>query len=436
MSGGRVGPGREETTAMRTMENPTKAACGPAGRRARAAWLIVLALLPGAASAQPARVDHGAAPAAQGLVVGELRELWRAGGADDEAIFGSVAAAQVDGQGDVLLLDGQLAVVHVFSPAGELLRTVCREGDGPGEVRRPNDMVVRPDGTIAVVQGFPGRLVMLHSDGTPAAEASYTTGQEGEGQFTVLVRAWSAGPDLVLAGIRMSFAGSSRSGQTYFLDRCDAQGRRRHALLEKEHAIDYADFELTEAGMDFVWSRAAVAPDGTAFVAADRDRYAIAVHRPAGGSDPDLVIARAADPAPRTERQRQAARQVLQGVGANYPVPPKRIVIEETPPVIEGMWADAGGRLWVQTSAGNRDAPQGCWTVLDVFGPDGAFQSQVALPGGHSPERDALFVLGDGRILVVVGALDAFLSQQGVGETAGAADEAEPLEVICSELLP
>lgn len=383
-------------------------------------------------------VDHGNTPAQAGLVTAKLQELWQVGGQDDDFIFGSVASAQADPQGNVLLLDGQLAVVQVLSPDGDLVRTVCGEGEGPGEVRRPGDMLVAPDGTICVLQSFPGRIVKLHPDGTPAGEAKFTTGQQGEGQFSVLVRGLSAGPDLLLAGIRMDFSGAGLSTQTYFLARCDGTGLQRQALLEKQYTINYADFQLDETGMDFIWTRVAAAPDGTVYTAADRNRYAIEVYPAAGpgGKDPALVITREVSPLPRTEKQRQLARQILEGIGANYPTPPKSITIEDTPAVIEGMWATADGRLWVQTSAGNRTPPSGCWTVLDVFGADGAFLRQVALPGTHSADKDGLFILRDGRLVVVVGALDAFLNQQGVAGEEDAGGESDPLAVICYEMKP
>ncbi len=50
-------------------------------------------------------------------------------------------------------------------------------------------MFVRPDGTVAMVQGFPGRIVMVHPDGTPAGETAYTPpGGAAAGQFAVLIR--------------------------------------------------------------------------------------------------------------------------------------------------------------------------------------------------------------------------------------------------------
>ena len=72
--------------------------------------------------------------------------------------------------------------------------------------------------------------------------------------------------------------------------------------------------------------------------------------------------------------------------------------------------------------------------VLDVFDASGTFEKQVALEGNHQADRDAVILLPNGRIVVIVGALDAWLNQQGAGANAEEAPEAEPLEVICYEL--
>lgn len=80
----------------------------------------------------------------------ELEELWRVGGEESELLFGTVIEAISDNQGAVYLLDHQLCHVQVFSPEGVLLRTLSREGDGPGEVRLPRDVVMLSDGSIGI----------------------------------------------------------------------------------------------------------------------------------------------------------------------------------------------------------------------------------------------------------------------------------------------
>jgi hypothetical protein len=293
-------------------------------------------------------------------------------------------------------------------------------------------MFVASDGTICVLQGFPGKVVKLTPDGLPAGEASYSAGPESAGQFGVLIGGRQHGMDMILAGIRMTFGGAI-SKQTYFLARCNADGQQQASYLEKIHEINYSALVMDEGQMDFIWNRLAVDQEGRVYAAPGRDDYSINVYAPDGSVE--RVINRQYTSAPRTEEQRQMAIQVIEAVAANYPTQPQEITIEDTQPVLSNLQVTADGRLWTQTSQGNLNTPDGAWVVLDVFDAEGKFEKQVALQGHHNPGHDALNILPNGRIIVIVGALDAWLNQQGAGTNDEEAQEADPLEVICYELV-
>jgi hypothetical protein len=382
------------------------------------------------ARAAPEMVDNPPRPA-QGLVTVGMAELWRAGGEDDDIFFGTLAAVRSDAEGRIYLLDSQLAEVHIYSPDGVHQGIVGREGDGPGEVRRPNDMFITSDGVINMLQGFPGRIVRVTGDGLPAGETTFSAGGDAAGQFGVLVNGRADGQDMILAGIRMTFGGAI-SQQTYFLARCGNDGVQKKALLEKQHEINYAEFKLDEQAMDFIWNRFAVGPAGKVYAGPERDAYRIDVY----GRDGVLerVITRSYTAAPRTERQKKVARQIIEAVGANYPRPPQEITIADTEPVLGNLTVTADGRIWTQTGTGNQESPEGTWVVMDVFDPDGKFEKQVGFKGDHDPNRDAIFLLPDGRAVVVTGALDAWLNQQGATAGQEEAEENSPLEVICYKL--
>jgi hypothetical protein len=371
-----------------------------------------------------------AAPVAlAGPETAELVELWRAGGEDDEIFFGSVAAIRTDPDGNILLLDGQLSEVQVYTPDGEHLRTLFREGDGPGEIRQPNDMFVAADGTVCALTGFPGKIVKVAPDGTPAGQTSFSRGDGGQVPMGVLNRGFDMPEGILLVGIRMVFSGSITS-QTFFLSLCSDEGVEKTALVEKQNDIDYSDFVMTEMGLDFVWSRVAVGPQGNVFVAPERNIYEIQVFDKTGA----LVrtFNRDYTQSPRTQEEKKAAQQILEAIAAYYPRPPHSYETEKTQAAIAGMWVTEDGRLWVQTGDADKDTPEGTWVVLDVWSPDGKFEKQVALPGGYLARQDALFVQPDGLVFVVVGALDAFLNQQAVSSEEGGGDStAQPLEVIC-----
>lgn len=395
----------------------------------RLAPALLPLLLAATATAAPAVVENGAKPA-KGVRTAKLTELWTRGGDSDDVFFGAAAQVHAGPGGQVLVLDTRLSEVKVLGPDGELVRTLGREGDGPGEVRRPGDMFIAGDGAVCMLQGFPGRVVKVKADGTPAGEAKYGTGQPGAGQFAVMVRGLPHPGGMVLAGITMSFGSSSVSDQEYFLSLCGPDGTRRQQLLSKQSRVDYADFALDELGMDFVWQRLAGLPDGRLYVAPERNEYRVSVYGPDG--KPVREITRAYQSPPRSAAQKEQARRILEAIGANYPTRPKRLSVETTAPAVAGIWVTDDGRMWVLTGDEQPGRPKGTWCMLDVFAPDGTFEQQVALPGAHDQQQDALFVLRDGRLVVVTGALDSFLSQQAVA--GGEEEEGADLEITCYKL--
>ena len=389
--------------------------------------LLTTVFLASLAQAEPPHIENPAT-AEGGVVTAKLTEAWRAGGEDDDIFFGSVATIRTDPDGTVYVLDGQVSEVHVYAPDGEHLRTVFREGDGPGEIRRPNDMYLGQDGTVCALQDFPGRVIKVDAEGLPAGEIRYSRGQSDQQQMAVLNRGFDLDEGLVLVGIRMVFGGAV-SEQTYFVAICDEEGTETVALVEKENPVDYANFVMTEAGMDFAWNRLAVGRDGTISVGPGRDTYEIQVFDSQGTLL--RTIARDYTPGKRDDEEIKIQRQILEAIGAYYPRPPISFETENTSPAIAGMWATEDGRLWVQTGDAHKNTPEGTWMVLDVFSPEGTLEKQVALPGSYEGREDALYVQPDGRIFVVVGSLDAFLNQQAVNQDEESTEEQAPLEVIC-----
>ncbi len=395
---------------------------------------FLLIVFAATASAEPTAV-HNPDQAAEGVVTGQLQEIWRAGGDDDEIFFGTIATVKSDAEGNIYLLDGQLSEVHRYSPEGEHLAVLGQEGDGPGEMRGPNDLFILADGTICVLQGFPGRVVRLHPDGTPAGDAKYSKGEGDTGQFAVMVRGLAHPDGMVLAGIRMSFGGGSVSTQDYFLAQCDPDGQERHNLLNKAHTIDYAEFELDEMAMDFVWSRLAKGPEGQVVTAPDRDAMRFEVFGPDGSLE--RVFERDYAVGTRTENQNKLAHQIIEAVGANYPVPPRKITTESHQAAVNGLWVTDDGHVWVQPGNRKTDLPDGTWTLLDVYDAEGVFVRQVALTGDHDENADQIFIQPNGHFVVVRGALDAWLNQQAVSTGEGEEDESEEeasLEVVCYRL--
>lgn len=54
--------------------------------------------------------------------------------------------------------------LHVVSPAGELEKTIGREGKAPGEFTYPTDVAVEPDGTVWIADAYAHRLQAFSPD--------------------------------------------------------------------------------------------------------------------------------------------------------------------------------------------------------------------------------------------------------------------------------
>jgi hypothetical protein len=375
-------------------------------------------------------VVHNDASPPGGVETVQVRELWRAGGEDDERFFGVIARAISDEAGNVYLLDSQLSEAYVYSPAGKFIRTLGREGEGPGEVRGPTDCCLLPDGTLGFVQAFPGKIVKVNLDGTPSQTVSYGTGPAAQGRFAVLIRAMMRGGAFVLGGIRMSYSNDGTGSETRFLSLCDRAGTEQHCYVSKTNSVNYANMTMSELDQDFAWARCALGPAGNLYVAPARNAYRVEVHSPAG--ELLRVIERTYTSPKRSAKQQEAARRQLEAYARYYPAALQGITIEESEPDITDMWVAANGHLWVRTSQGDNHSPAGILTTYDLFDESGHYRNQYSIACPGDPARDLIFLIGQDRMILVSGGVGAALTQLGVSPADQAEeDETSALEVIC-----
>jgi hypothetical protein len=176
-------------------------------------------------------VRNGAQPAA-GVEALRLEERWRVGGPDGGTLFGRVIRAAADKDGNVYLLDAQLNHVEVFGPDGRHLRTLSREGEGPGEIRMPADMLFLSDGNSGIVTRIPGRLVKLDLAGNPAGTVTIGAPSPIEGGFRQVHYGGCAGGQLYIAG-REDQQDGACSVRTWFIGRIPSVGFRRWARVAR-----------------------------------------------------------------------------------------------------------------------------------------------------------------------------------------------------------
>jgi DNA-binding beta-propeller fold protein YncE len=107
---------------------------------------------------------------------GEILENFGAG------VFVTPHGIHVDSEGNVWVTDfagnGEKGhQVHKFSPSGDLLMSLGiagQQGNGPGQLNQPNDVVVGPDGSIYVGDGHSGQGMTTQADINEGRESGLT----------------------------------------------------------------------------------------------------------------------------------------------------------------------------------------------------------------------------------------------------------------------
>lgn len=379
----------------------------------------------------PAGVPHvrnGAQPAG-GVEDLHLEEMWRVGGDDDEdVLLGIVTRVLLDAKGNLYLLDQQMSEVKVFSPAGELVNTLGRQGDGPGEVSNPGDFVLMPDGTLGLVQIFPGKIVKLNLDGTPAGDFNPDTGAATAGGFLALVNCRSAGGNLVLSGIRISMdQATAKQTRTYFVRRYGMDGKQVAQYIGKDVVWDFSSgFKFREIDNDFIWWRMDVAPDGRLVVCEPRYDYALSVYSPEGKLE--KVIDREYESWTRNATVKKRYEAIMDAQVRQFP-PGTEMEVEAREQDVADLRVAKDGTIWVLPSRQMYEPEAGSFATYDVFAPDGRFTKQVRVHCPGNPASDRLIFAGDDRVLQVTGFWDAVIAATGGSGQEDAA--ATAMEVIC-----
>ncbi|MCK9997242.1 MAG: 6-bladed beta-propeller [Candidatus Krumholzibacteria bacterium] len=373
-------------------------------------------------------VVNGAEPSG-GRQTMNLEELWRAGGEDDEeTVFGIITKVLIDDDNNIYLLDAQLSEISVFSPEGELINTLGREGEGPGEFRGPADMCFLPDGTIGVLQTFPGKVIKLNLDNTSAG--TWPLGDPTKGAFYMMRGLRQGGGNVVAGGTEQHVdqANGIITRET-FLSNLTTEGLRDKTFATTSVTMKLAELRLDEKELiDGADRRFDVGDDGQVVVAIPRNGYEVSIF--AADGTLKRVFSREYEPWQRDERAAGIWQRILETVQRTQ-LPGAPISWEDTEPDVEFIRVARDGTIWILNSRAMWTETPGAFTYYDVFSPMGHFEKQVQVICEGNPKDDILFFAGNDLAFMITGFWDAALSRFGGSGTEDDEDEAEPMSVIC-----
>lgn len=362
----------------------------------------VLAAAP-AAGAEPAAIANPAEPPAREHWT--LREAWRQGGDDDDGILlGQVGAAVSGPGGEVYALDSQLAQILVFDASGSLLRTLGREGEGPGEFRQPTALGLTADGCAAVQQTFPGRLIYLdRQTGEPRGEWSLGKSDPQSGGIGLLLATRERGGVRAVAAANntVDMAAGAMRGLRY-LALLDGDGQERHRLAELSSTQRFdrqVRDELAEhfAGDRGLWE---VGPDGHVYLVPRFDEYRIDVYNRDGVHVRTITRDHTARLRSEEEKAEQRASMQMNVGGREVEIDWKQ---QDRARCVERLQVLDDGSLWVSNSYGGVRWPEHGERSYDVYDAGGRLQREVTVTVPEGGKGHRLVLMDDGRFLLIKG---------------------------------
>lgn len=400
-----------------------------------APFALSLLVLAGARPAAPAPVviDSPAEPA-DGRVVIEPTERWRVGGESEEEgeFFGVVRQATIDAAGNTYLLDQQLHEVRVFDAAGHYVTTFGRQGEGPGELSNPSDLVLLGDGRVGVLHGRPSRLTLFAPSGGMGEDLTI-----GEGEaFGFSLRAEVAGDRPVVQRSVTTMGDGTQTATQLLVGLDPATGQHAVTFVEKSETMD----RLGSGGRIMISINAnAIAewtagPDGRVYVVRDPEGYEIEVYAPDGSHERTLRRAYQRVPKPEDvyEGELDQRRKIAERFGGSFDASE----VARDYPDIADLFVRPGGELWVLPSSGRLDDDPLALGVFDVFDAAGRFVRQVEVRVPFVRGEDE-FSFEGADLIVFEDSLDALRGGGGGMMVISGSDpsedddeEIEPLEIV------
>jgi hypothetical protein len=308
------------------------------------------------------------------------------GGAEDgpEAFyqvgFGSIGTDQ---DGNLYVLDRGQHHILVFDGDGQHLRTMGRQGGGPGELQWPSTLIVWPDGSSAVSDIGKRGLIRFDPNGEPSGEQ--------------LLEGWNGGRVAPLAETFVVEV-QERDGEALYGRLVALNGEAREIVSDERPPMRPVDFGCVRmSGMPRVFAPSLVWGAGPDVLAVARSaEYAVDLY----DADRRLVSVRRALE-PRRVTHALAIEEigdefrVLFGGGGVCNVSADRVVEErgyaDVMPAVGQVAFAPDGSLWVQ-----RREVRGAERAIDIFGRQGEYVGTLP-PGTPFP----VAFMPDGRVIAV-----------------------------------
>jgi len=325
-----------------------------------------------------------------------------------------------------------LSQVLVYSAEGEYVRSLSRQGEGPGESQSPRGLIWLPGGGLGIIDRRMGQITAIDAGGDPL-DSVRLLGRDGEPMASAqLGGAKCRGGTLAICATQYVF-GDGPPRQTRIFSIFDQAGREVECLLEAPSGFDFGARTYDEL-TDYFVDQGAWAIDHRGFVyhAPRYDQYRIDVHDP--GGQLVQVIERVFVPGKRSDEDKSEivanTTMTIDGVVVQI-----ECDLQENHGAIDLIEISANGQIWVANGRDNHDLPPGILRTFDVFDSDGIYREVVHVAGEGDLTKDLVYHLADDRWVIlrnIISARRAMFSRfRNVDGELDEVAEVEPLEIVC-----
>ena len=319
---------------------------------------------------------------------------------DPQYQFGNIRAIAVGADGRMYVLDGHGPVIRVYDPDGTWLQNVGREGEGPGEYKRPDSgLVMRPDGNLLLRDPGNGRISIYDSDGV--YEGSWPLAGSMNTSSPMVVTQAGAALTPVIKNLgesvmewKRGLARYQPDGTADTLDVPDLEFEEAQISGESEGNSSTSNVPFTP-GQHYTYS-----PLGY-FITGISEDYSFMLLTEAGQV---IKIGRDYKPVPVISDEASIRRrQITKNFRNNFPGWPwNGPPIPDVKPPYSGLLTSEEGRVWVRVHVASErnmsaedqrseearlDRPVNPYrepVVFDVFEPTGEYLGRVETPDGFA----------------------------------------------------
>jgi hypothetical protein len=291
---------------------------------------------------------------------------------DGPELFGEIRDFAVDAYGRIYILEGQAQEIRVFNPDGSYIRTIGRQGGGPGEFKSADGLRWDAQGNLWVIDSGNARYSVYDSTGTYLTMARRTSGL-GMLPWPGAIDARGNLTDVGLDPAAMA------SGSSFIFVLVTYRFERQEPIPLDTVRLPAFQGEFFEIRTENSLSRAVVPfsptlawrydPRGFLYSGVT-DRYRIVRHDPAG--DTSQIIDLPFQPLPVSAEERAEAIERLEWL-TQQGGRPDFSRIPRTKPAFQNFFTDADGYLWVMPTTTSAEKGR----RFDLFDPEGRYLGPV-----------------------------------------------------------